>query len=233
MAEEIEANPRKIAPLNLIYPKQDLEDLYRTFYHHWTECKDTDDHFVVDGVDVYSFYGNYKRRYFYSLGNNKLNYYACLAISDDRGFLSEKIKRYYQALVYTSFSFSRQHRGFARFVIFDVMFKHYIDTLLITDHEQTELGFGMWQNLIADSFANGKQPIAYINNPEAKVICRLDRLSIDRYEFDLAKVLFGPAYKYEDRGLFILQKPLFSVLKNSPKIKEVSIEEFIEYGFTS
>ena len=199
MAEEIESNPRKIAPLDMIYTEQDLEDLYRSFYHLWTKCKDTDDHFVVDGVDVYSFYGNYKRRHFYSLGDNKLNYYACLAISNDRGFLSEKIKRYYQALVYTDFDFSREHRGFARSVIFDVMFKRYINTLLVTDHEQTDLGYKTWQNLVADAFINSKQPIAYINSSEIKLICKLTKENVSKYRFSLSKVLFGPAYKYEDR----------------------------------
>lgn len=230
MKETIEANLRKIAPLNLSYTKQDLNDLYKSFYHHWTKCKDTDDHFVVDGVDVYSFYGNYKRRHFYSLGKDRLNYYACLAISDDRGFLSEKIKRYYQALAYTDFSFSRQHRGFARSVIFDVMFEHYIDSILITDHEQTDLGFGMWQNMVADAFIRNKQPIVYINEKDQKLICKITKQSFENNQFELSKVLFGSVYKYEDRGIFILKKPLLNFLKNSPKIREVSIDQFIEYG---
>lgn len=226
---EVNASPRKIAPLNLIFTDADIERLYRRFYHHWTKCKHTDDHFVVDGVDVYSFYGSRKQRHFYSLGEDTLNYYACLAVSDDRGFLSERVKRYYQALVHTDFEFSRKHRGFARAVIFDVMFKSYIDSLLITDHEQTELGFGMWQNLVADAFEQNKQAVAYIND-ERKLICPLTRENVRGNRNWLSRVLFGSAYKYEDRGIFILKKALNSVLKNTPRVEIVSIEDFLEYG---
>ena len=117
------ASPRRIAPLHKLISPEARKNTYLHLYKHWAKKRDNDDHFVVDGIDVYSYKAGNKTRYFYSLDDNDLLYFSCLKISDNRGFLSDKIKRYYQALVYTNVHLARQHRGFARRVIYEVMFR--------------------------------------------------------------------------------------------------------------
>lgn len=222
-----------IAPLRRIFDASDFEQLHRKFYKHWQKCKDTDDHFVVDGVDVYSFYGAFKHRYFYNVDADALNYYSCVVVSDDRGFLADSIKRYHQALVITDDNFATYHSGFARRVIREVMFEHYIDSLLITDHEQTADGFKMWVRLVYESFRFNQQAVAFING-ERKLVCPIQSVQDFRqYQRGFEDAIYGANYKYADRGFFLLKRPLLDVLKDTPRIEIVSPNEFIEYGLNA
>lgn len=230
---EIYSSPRRIPPLHKIIKPETVKRTYIKFYNHWLKKRDNDDHYVIDGVDVYSYKASNKLRYFYSVDEYDLLYLSVLGISDNRGFLSDKIKRYYQALVTTDIRLAREHRGFARRVIYEVMFKHYINTLLITDHDQTDRGYGMWENIVLDAFENGNAAVAYIND-KVKLVCPLSRSTFLQYKmYEFAAALFGDAGKYSDRGFFVLKKPLLSVLQNTPRIKIVDAAEFLDYGLNN
>lgn len=235
MTDQVFASPARIAPLyKKIFTEQCLEKLYERLNKRYSLNKD--DIFIVNGVEVHSYYSSqFKTRFFYSINQEDeyVEYYAQLSRSSDRGILDSKIKSYYQSIVYVNDIFGNLHRGFAQDVIWDVMFQYFIDSMLITDKEQTDDGFKMWKRLVANSYTERVIPIIFIYNPidKQRYITKLEKRDIVKYLNKLEFLLFGDDYlKFSHRGIMLLKKPLESVLQTNKKIHILSIDEFIQKG---
>lgn len=230
MLTQMQAMPRRVLPLRkFVFTKQVREATQQRLAIRYTKSKDTKH--TLDGVDVYTYYDSVNKvRYFYSLDPSDLSllYYSQVEQADSRGFFDSKFKIYYQSLVWTDAMLRARHRGFARDVIYNI-YPSYIDTVLITDRLQTDNGFYMWKNLIAEATGYGFTVIAYCYDKpyKARYICRLTPTDVGRY-FDELDDLFGDFEYHENRGFLITKKDIAGMMLRDIMVQNLPIADFLD-----